>query len=373
MKLISVRDRRKLKQFIDFPHSLYEDDSNYVPELFIAQRDMLWPDRKHPFYSHSEMQLFLAYQDGQVVGRVAAIMNANHIAFTGRKEGFFGFFDSVNQQETTNILLGAVESWLKERGCTNMIGPVNLSTNDSCGMLVEGFDRPPVVMMPYNKPYYEQLMTGAGLRKKTDLRAYLVEHDSLNDRSVRLLDKLEGRLKGNGIVIRRINMKDFQNEIRKVREVYNKAWDKNLGFVPMTKEEFDYAAKDLKLILDSRFCVVAEQDDKLVGFALGLPDINQALIHVKRGRLLPTGIFKLLWHRRKIDALRVLMLGVVEGYRRMGIEACLYGKIIKNSYSTNIKRAECSWMLEDNYLMNHAIEQINGKFYKRYRLFEKEI
>jgi len=230
-----------------------------------------------------------------------------------------------------------------------------------------------MAMMTYNAPYYEKLILNNKLVKKTDLLAYELEVNGSNDRSVRLLDTLQNRLKRSGITIRQVNLKDFKNESKKIREVYNAAWDKNLGFVPMTDNEFEYLAKDLKLILDPRFCLVAEKDDKLIGFAIGIPDINQVLIKIKRGRLLPTGIFKLLLNKKNITRIRVLTLGVVEGYRKMGIEACLYGSIIKNTYGTKITGGECSWMLEDNYLMNHAIEQINGKLYKRYRLYEKAI
>ncbi|MEO6284584.1 MAG: hypothetical protein ABIN80_11655 [Dyadobacter sp.] len=371
-RIIPVNSPKELKLFIDFPHDLYQNDKNYVPELFIAQQDMLTPS-KHPFYEHSVVQTFLAYDGDKIVGRIAAIFNRNHNAFTGRNDGFFGFFDTINDQETVNLLIGAAVSWVKEHGAGSLMGPVNLSTNDTCGLLIDGFDRPAMAMMGYNAPYYQQLLENTGLVKKTDLLAYEINVNTANDKSVRLIDALEGRLERSGIVIRKINLKDFKNEVIKIREVYNKAWDKNLGFVPMTEKEFDYLAKDLKMILDPNFCLVAEKDGELVGFVLGIPDINQILIKIKRGRLLPTGLFKLLFGKKNITRIRVLTLGVIEGYRKMGIEACLYGHIIKNTYGTKITGGECSWMLEENYLMNHAIEQINGKLYKRYRLFEKPI
>jgi len=372
MKIVEVSSKSQLKAFIDFPHELYQDDRNYVPELFIAQRDMLTPG-KHPFYKHSFIQLFLAYQDKKIVGRIAAIYNTNHNAFTGAKDGFFGFFDTINDQAVVDALLTRSIEWLKEKGASKVVGPVNLSTNETCGLLVEGFDRPPVAMMPYNKPYYEELLLGSGLVKLTDLLAYLVERNNLNDRSVRLLGALEGRLLRSNIKIRKIDKKNLKSEIPKIKELYNNAWDKNLGFVPMTDDEFNYMAKDLAMLLDPRYAIIAEQGDKMVGFALGIPDINQILIKIKKGRLLPTGIFKLLFGLKKVTGVRVLLLGVTEGYRKMGIEACLYGRLIKNAEGTNLRYAECSWMLEDNYLMNHAIEQINGRLYKRYRLFEKPI
>jgi hypothetical protein len=371
-KIVAVSSGKELGRFIDFPHDLFEADPNYVPELFIAQKDMLSPG-KHPFHDHSKIQLFLAYNGDRITGRIAAILNNNHNNFTGGNDGFFGFFDCINDQATADLLLDKACQWVKEQGADTIIGPVNLSTNETCGLLIEGFDRPPMAMMPYNAPYYETLLSSYGLVKKTDLLAYEINVSDSNDRSVKLLDVLQKRLSRSGITIRKVSMKDFKNEVVKIREVYNKAWDKNLGFVPATNEEFDYLAKDLKMIVDPNFCLVAEKDDKLVGFALGIPDINQVLIKIKRGRLLPTGIFKLLLNKKKITRIRVLTLGVIEGYRKMGIEACLYGSIIKNTYGTKITGGECSWMLEENYLMNHAIEQINGRLYKRYRLFEKAI
>ncbi len=369
--ILSVTSKKDLTRFIDFPHDLYKNDKNYVPEIFIGQKDLLTP--KHPFYEHSSIQLFLALDGEKITGRIAAIHNVNHNAFTGGKDGFFGFFDCINDQETADMLFKSAADWVRSKGLTTILGPANPTTNDVCGMLVEGFDRPPVAMMPYNAPYYADLLLKHGFSKKTDLLAYELNVAESNDRSVKLISTIEGRLKRSGIVIRKVDVKNFKDEVPKIREVYNKAWDKNLGFVPMTDKEFDYLAKDLKMILDPNYCLVAEKDGVVVGFVVAIPDINQILIKMKRGRLLPTGIFKLLFQKKNITRLRVLTLGVLEGYRKMGIEACLYGHIIKNTYGTKITGGECSWMLEENYLMNHAIEQINARLYKRYRLFEMDL
>lgn len=370
--ILPVEGKKQLAKFIDFPHDLYAGDANYVPELFIGQKDLLSP-AKHPFYKHSSAQLFLAYRNNQIVGRIAAIWNVNHNSFNSVNEGQFGFFDSIDDQEVADQLLSAAVNWVRTKGGANIVGPINLTTNDSCGLLVEGFDRPPVAMMPYNYPYYADLIEQFGFAHKIDLRAYLVTKATASQRSVLLLDKLEARLERSGIRLRLINLKDFDREAAKIKAVYNKAWDKNLGFVPMTDEEFYYVAKDLKMIVDPRYCIIAEKGDEIVGFAIGIPNINEILINIKRGRLLPTGIFKLLFGKKNIKSLRVLMLGVLENYRKLGIEACLYGRIIKNAMNSGIVGAECSWMLDNNYMMNHAIEQINADLYKRYRLFEKAI
>lgn len=372
IKIIPVENKKQRAEFIDFPHDLYEGDRNYVPELFLGQDDLLNP-KKHPFYKHSTTKLFLAYKDHKLVGRIAAIWNVNHNSFNQLQEGQFGFFDCIDDQEVARRLLDHAADWVRKKGGDKIVGPINLTTNDTCGLLVEGFDRPPMAMMPYNYPYYESLIKQAGFEKKVDLRAYLVNKATASRRSVLLLDKLETRLERSGIHLRQINLKDFTNEAQKIKKVYNQAWDKNLGFVPMTDEEFMYVAKDLKMIVDPKYCILAEKEGEIIGFALGIPNINEILIRIKRGRLLPSGIFKLLFGRKNIKSLRVLMLGVLANYRRLGIEACLYGRIIKNAIPLGITEAECSWMLDDNYMMNHAIEQINGDFYKRYRLFEKTL
>lgn len=369
-QVVPVTSRRQLKQFIDFPHDLYRDDANYVPELFIAQKDLL---TTHPFHKHSSLQCFLALEGDRVVGRIAAILNNNHNEFNKSNDGFFGFFDCIDDAETSALLFAEAAAWLKAKGTATIIGPVNFSTNETCGMLLEGFDRPPVAMMTYNKPYYLRLMEQNGFGKKTDLLAYEITDSDYSDRSAKMVELLEERLKQRHITIRKANMKDFANEVAAIHSVYNAAWDKNLGFVPMTDAEFKYMAKDLKLVIDPDFVLVAEHEGKMIGFALCIPDINQVLIKVKRGRLFPTGIFKLLTQRKKINGVRVIALGVLDGYRKMGIEGVFYGRIIRTCLQKGIRNAEASWILEDNDMMNRAIEHIKGKVYKKYRIYEKTI
>jgi GNAT superfamily N-acetyltransferase len=371
IKVIPVSSKKELAAFIDFPHDLYKDDPNYVPELFIAQRDLL---TKHPFHKHNKLQAFLAYDGDKVVGRIAAILNNAHNEFNNRNDGFFGFFDAINSNEVTKLLFDTVTGWLKDQGVTQkIIGPVNFSTNEACGVLIEGFDTPPVLMMTYNRPDYIKLIEKQGYHKQVDLIAWYWHDKVFNDRSLKLLDALLSRLQRKNIVIRKINIKDFKNETVKLREVYNNAWDKNTGFVPLNDEEFEYLAKDLKLILDPNYCYVAEHEGKLAGFAVALPDYNQLFKNIKRGRLLPTGIFKLLFGKKKITRLRIYALGVVEGYRKLGIEACLYALIIQQYLKDGLTSAEAGWTLENNTMMNSAIEAIGGDPYKKYRLYEKDI
>jgi GNAT superfamily N-acetyltransferase len=372
IRIETVTDSRGMKAFVDFPHDLYAGDPNYVPELFIAQRDILTPG-KHPFHENAEVRQYLAYDGDKLVGRIAGIWNRNHNAFNHATDGFFGFFDLIDSQEVADALLTKAAAFVKEKGATTFIGPLNPSTNEACGLLIEGFDSPPMAMMTYNKPYYATLLEHAGLHKKVDLLAWWIDRESRNDRSVRLLEALEQRLTRNGVTIRPVNIKDFKNEAARLREVYNKAWDKNLGFVPMTENEFNYLAKDLKMLLDPKLCLVAEHQGQVVGFALAIPNINEILIKVRRGRLLPFGIIKLLTGLKKIKSIRVLALGVIEGYRKMGIEACFYAYIIKRGLERGMKGAEASWILEHNDMMNKGIEGVNGKVYKKYRIYEKNL
>ncbi|MFT3827542.1 MAG: hypothetical protein QM731_26710 [Chitinophagaceae bacterium] len=372
IRVEQVSSKKQLQQFIDFPHTLYHGDPNYVPELFIAQRDLLTPG-KHPFHEHSTLQLFLAYDGNELKGRIAAVFNTVHNSFNHTTDGFFGFFDSVDDAAVAEALFNSAAEWLSAKGATTIIGPVNPSTNETCGLLTEGFNEPPVAMMTYNKPYYIKLIEKYGFGKKTDLFAYDIPTKTVNDRSVKLQEVLKKRLANKGIVIRPLNMKDFKNEVAKVHKVYNAAWDKNLGFVPMTDNEFKYMAKDMKMVIDPNLVLVAEHEGNVVGFALAIPDLNQVLIKIKKGRLLPTGIFKLLLGLKKINYVRVLALGVTEEYRKLGIEACFYADIIQYAHKKNMKGGEASWILEDNMLMNKGIQDMNGRLYKKYRIYEKAL
>lgn len=369
-KIIPVSSKKELKAFIDFPHDLYKNDLNYVPELFIAQRDLL---TKHPFVKHNPLQCFLCYEDDRIVGRIAAIQNNHHNQFNAANDGFFGFFDSIDDQSVAKLLFDTAVSWLKEKKLSTIIGPVNFSTNEPSGLLIKGFDSPPVVMMTYNYPYYTKLIENSGLHKKIDMIAYKFGDEGYNERSFKMLDALQERLKRSDIIIRNIDLKNFKQEAAALREVYNSAWDANAGFVPLTDEEFDYLAKDLKLIIDPAFCMLAEHEGKIVGFSITVPDINQILIKIKKGRLLPTGIFKLLLGKKKVSGIRIFALGVIEGYRKRGIEAVLYGNVIKEYKARGLKYAEAGWILENNDLMNKALIDINGDPYKIYRLYEKTI
>lgn len=372
IEVIRVQGKKQLKQFVDFPHELYKGDRNYVPELFIAQRDMLTKG-KHPSHDHIDFELFLAYSNGKLCGRIAGIFNQNHNDFVNHPDGFFGFFDVIDDYAVSKSLLDQAFAYLKAKNVKQVIGPVNFSTNDPAGLLVDGFERPPHIMMTYNKPYFLNHLEQYGFVKKMDLFAYWFDIDTIPTRIQKLAKNIEARLQRNNIIIRSINLKDFKNEVNSIKEIYNHAWDKNWGFVPMTDKEFSYVAKDMKLIMDKDFVLVAEKEGKPIGFALALPNINDVLIDVKRGRLLPTGIFKLLFNKKKIRSVRVLTLGVLEKYRALGIEVCLYSRIREEAKKRNFIGGEASWVLENNEMMNRELKNIGSTIYKTYRLYERPL
>lgn len=367
-----VQSKKDLKRFIDFPHDLYKGDENYVPELFIAQKELL--DQKvFPFFKHSEAEYFLAYKNQKIVGRIAAIKNNNHIKYTRRQDAHFGFFDVIDDYEVGKALLDTAVTWAQERNLESLHGPANFSTNETCGLLVDGFDAAPTIMMPYNKPYYAEFVDKYGFEKDMDLLSYSLNASDYPEKLKRLTPMLLERLNNRGITIRKMNLKNFDEEISKVFQIYNAAWEKNWGFVPMTEEEFKFAAKDMKQIVDVDYVLIAEHDGDPVGFTLTIPNINEALIHVKRGRLLPFGIFKLLYHKRKIKKMRVITLGIVEGYRKLGIDSYFYAKAYEENLNKGIPFGEASWVLENNVLMNRAMEKVGAKVYKRHRLYKKAI
>ncbi len=370
--IIEANDWKWKKRFIDFPHDLFEGDPNYVPEIFLGQKDLL-SEKSNPFFQHSNVQLFLALRNDKIVGRIAAIRNNKYIEFAGTNAGFFGFFDVIEDYEVARLLLDAACNWLRKEGLISAIGPANFSTNDTAGLLVEGFDSPPVVMMTYNKPYYASFLERYGFGKQMDLLAYLGVQDKANKKSVELSARIKERLAGRGITFRNVNMRKFKEELGPVREVYKAAWDKNWGFVPPTDAEFDHMAEGMKLVIDPDFALLAEQHGKLVGFALAVPDINMIAKNIKRGRLLPFGIFKLLFQKKKIKRLRVILLGVLPEYRRMGIEVVFYATIISKGLEKGITEGEASWILDSNEMMKRGVESIGMVPYKRYRMYEKSL
>lgn len=368
-EVIRVQSKKDLKRFIDLPHQIYRGDRNYVPELYTAQKE-LFDKTKYPFFRHSEAEFFLAVRGGKAVGRIVAIRNNNYISFTDREEGFFGFFETVDDYGVAEALFAAAAGWLKDNGLKACIGPENYTVNDSCGILTEGFDLPPVVGMPYNKPTYPGYFERYGFAKKIDMAAYHF-HSNKTPVSLQEHEKAAGKmLLQSGIRIRPFDMKNLEAEILKFNKAYNSAFEKNWGFVPMTHEEFSYQAKNLKKIADPGMVLLAEHNDEIIGFVITIPDVNQVLIRIRNGRLFPFGLLKFLYYKNRINGCRISIMGVSGNYRKMGLGALLYAKVFEMTRKKNITWAEASYVMEDNAVMNRNMQSIGGRIYKKYRIYE---
>jgi hypothetical protein len=376
IEILPVRERRDVRAFIRLPWQLYRGDPHWVAPLLIDEAKRFDP-RRNPFYDHADAQLFLALQGGTPVGRLSAHIDHLYNDFHGEKTGFFGFFESVNDPDVARALLGAAEAWLRERGMERVLGPFGFNTNGYSGLLVEGFRSPPALLMPYNPPYYPELIEGSGYAKAKDLLAFRIEMDeAFRGRMSELIPRLEaisGRARKQGFTARPIDLRDFTDEVRRLREIYNEAWERNWGFAPLTEREFMEEAKEMKRIVVPELAVIVERGEEPVGFGLALPDFHQALRPL-RGRLLPLGIFRLLRAARTIDGLRLLTLGIKQRYRIRGVDALLYLELLKASLALRqYTWCECSWILEDNVLIIRAIELIGGRVSKVYRVYEKTL
>ncbi len=365
----AVRTGKELNEFIDFPYKLYAGDKNYVPELRLVQKETL-NKKKNPFFQHADAEYFTAKNDnGEVVGRIAAITNENYVKHWNENYGFFGFFESVDDPEVSNALFDTATGWLKEQGVKGAYGPMNPSTNDTCGTLVDGFDTPPYIMMVHNKEYYDKLITGYGFKKRMDLFSYRIMVDEFPQRYVTLADKIEDRLKKRGIVIRQVNFKDIKHEAPKLQFIYNKAWEKNWGFIPMNDAEFAEIVKELKLVTSKEFVFIAEDKGKPVAFVANIPDLNEIIINFKNGRLFPFNFLKLINFKKKVKKIRVLTMGLIEGYRNTGIDTVLYAHSFRSAKKHGFREAEASWILENNVMMNRILKNIGADPYKRYRIY----
>ncbi|WP_420449466.1 N-acetyltransferase [Candidatus Palauibacter sp.] len=366
VRVAPVESRADLKRFIDLPWSIYRGDPDWVPPLKRDVRAAFDP-AKHPFHQHSEAQPYLALRDGRPVGRICAIRNRNHEEIHEEPVGFFGWFECVDDPEVSGALFEAVRVWLRERGLTAMRGPASFSLNDTCGLLVDGDPGPPVVLMAYNPPYYPGLLEAAGLRKVKDLYAWLMKKGDWPPHLFRA-EKLVTRR--YGVRIKTLDMSRFEEELGRVQRLYNAAWEKNWGFVPMTEAEMEHMAAELKPILDPELALFAETPEgETAGFALALPDFNQVLRRMN-GKLFPFGILKALIHKRKIKRMRVIVLGLTEEWRGKAVDVLLYLALFRNGIAAGMTSAEQSWILEDNQKMNQAIERLGGRVYRTYRLYE---
>jgi len=365
-----VSSKKDEKAFLNFPYQLYAGDKNWIPPLYMDQKTLI-STKKNPFYNDADIALFLAQSNGKVAGRIAAIHNKKFNEYHDTNVGFFGFFECIDNQSVANLLFKVASDWLKERNLTGVIGPASPGTMDEIGVLIEGYEYEPSILMPYNKTYYDKLISGAGYQKEMDLLAFRVTKDTV---ALDRIDRAEAIVKRRlpNLKIREVNLKNFDTEVKIIREIFNKAWAKNWGFTPLSKEEFRHLAKDLKTIVDTDIAHVAEIDGKPVGFSIALPDFNQALKHIN-GKLLPFGIFKLLYYSRKIDRIRTALMGILPEYQGKGIDALLHREAIRNGLEKGYTSSELGWVLENNVEMVRVAERIGGSVEKVYRMYKKEM
>jgi GNAT superfamily N-acetyltransferase len=369
--VVPVAGRADLERFLRLPWRIYAADPLWVPPLLADVRAALDPAR-HPFHEHAEVASFLARRGSLPVGRIAAVVNRAHNEFHGDTVGFLGLFEAIDDQGVADALFDAAAAWLSARGMTSVQGPMNLSTNEevcSPGVLVDGWHRPPVIMMGHAPPYYQRLFERAGFVKAKDLLAYWLEGREPPPRLSRAYDRL---LRDGSTRIRSLDMRRFDDEVATIQRIYNSAWERNWGFVPMSAAEIEHMARQLRPVANPRLCAIAEVDGEAVGFALGLPDYNMALRHVN-GRLFPFGVLKLLWYRRRIDAARTITLGLKPGFRNRGLDAAMINHIYLQGNAAGMWRSECSWILEDNWDMRRGLERIGAVADKTYRIYEKPL
>lgn len=364
-----VRTEQDKKQFIGFLWTIYRNNPAWVPPLWMDRRKLM-DKKKNPFYQHADAEFFLAERNGEVVGRIAAIVNHNHNKEHNDKAGFFGFFECINDPAVARALLDTAKEFLKARGMNAMRGPANPSVNDEYGLLIDAFDQPPVVLMTFNPPYYVDLLESYGLRKIKDLYSYILSQKTVySDKLQRVNTLVKERM---GLTIRPLNMKRFNDEVKIIKDVYNKAWAYNWGAVPMTEAEIESLAADLKPVIVPDLILFAEAKGKTIGFALSLPDINVALKYNKKGWLIP-GLIRLFLHREKIDLVRIIVLGVLPEYQNSGAAGVLFYETAVRARSLGYGYGDAGWILEDNDKMVKAAKTLRGEIYRTYRIYEMPI
>ncbi len=352
-------------RFIDFPYRLYRGHPVWVPPLRVGERDLM-DRRKNPFFRHATVEHFLAWRGDRVVGRVAAIENRLHNETHHDRLGFFGFFDVEPDAEAARGLLDAARAWLAPRGLDRVCGPVNYSTNDSCGVLVDGFEHRPAILMPYNRPDYDELVVGAGFEGVKDLLAFLITHEG--EVPERFRNVVNRRVAKSNLTLRDIDTKHLDDEIDGLLDVYNRCWSDNWGFVPATADEFRHAAKQMVPVLEQDMSCVAELDGKPVGVSLILRDLNR-LLPGTNGRLW-RALPRLLFGLSKLKHMRIIALGVVPECRGRGIVEAMFLRSTDVGIRKGYLTGEASWILEDNRLMQAPIVAVGGRAWKRYRMYE---
>ena len=373
IEISEVGSRQERNAFIKFPWHVYANDPAWVPPLIIERKEFL-NRKRHPFFRHGDAALFLARKNGEIVGRIMASDDPNYNALHQSNVGCFGLFECINDRDVAAALFERAASWLRKKGRTEIMGPIDYSTNYVCALLIDGFQFPPTILTAHNPPYYRDLIENCGFTKAKDWYAWWFD-DPRN--AVMQLRRLATRVHRRWpVTIRPANLKNIRDESRRLREIYNQAWEKNWGFVPFTEAEIQFMTKEMKPLLLPKFAWVAESGNEPVGFALGLPDIN-VILRDLNGRLtrfgFPIGLIKLLFCKKRIRKGRLIALGVIEKYRRAGIAEILVLRVIEETMVKRGITGELSMTLEDNFMINRFLETIGARRYKTYRIYSKPI
>ena len=366
-----VRSRHELREFIELPFRLHSSRPQWIGPLRLERHAFL-SRRLNAFARHGEWRLFCAWRDGRVVGRISAQVDHTFNAYHGNRWGMFGFLELEDDPAVIEALLAAARDWLRERGRDRMVGPMDFSANDELGVLIEGFDREPLVRQPWHPEHYRQLCEGAGLEKEVDLFMW---HLHISDREAMLpvlFELSDAAEREHGVRLRKMTRRTLRRDLDTFAEIYNDAWKRNWGFVPYGKDDLDAYGQELQLVFDPDWFMVAEIGGEPVGVAITVPDVNQALKHMN-GRLLPTGWWHFLNRRRYIDRVRVGFLGVKEEFQHAGVAARLYVEHFDLAESVGPPEGEMGWILETNTPMNRAMEAMHGRIVKKYRVYQQDL
>ncbi|MCO5207751.1 MAG: GNAT family N-acetyltransferase [Anaerolineae bacterium] len=371
-----VETKKQRDEFIKLPWKIYADDPYWVPPFYFERQEFLDP-QKNAFFEHAQVQLFIAYRDGKPVGTIAAVENPRHNEFHEEQAAHFGLFETIEDAEVAHALFDTVETWARARGLNKLIGPENLSTNDPTGLKIEGFDTPPMLYMTHNPPYYQTLVENEGFVKAMGTLAWYADREHLLNhvppKFVRVADIARRR---NKVTLRNLNLKDWDGELERIKRIYNGAWEKNWGFVPLTDAELEHIAEGLKLFVDPRVSFMAEIDGEAIGLMIPLPDINELLIKYRPKPNTVSAYFsalRVLTKRRKLTRLRVFMMGVLREYRMRGIDALLMYETLMAAAEVGYLEYEASWILENNDAMNKPVQEMGTRVYQRFNIYEKAL
>ena len=360
-----VQTRSDRDSFITCPWAFYKDDPYWIPPLIEERRTFLDP-RRNPFFDHAKVALFLARRGKKVVGRISASVDSAHNSFHEEKTAFFGFFETIKDYDVARELLERATDWARSQGMDQLRGPCSFTTNHECGLLVEGFQAFPSLKMPYNTPDYAGFLEKFGFKKTKDLYAYRLTDQGISPRLGAVVERIRQR---SGAEVRPIRMKAFDEEVQIIRNIYNQAWSRNWGFVPLSEAEFKFVASSMRPLVNPDLLLIVSIAGEPVGFSLILPDINPALKRAN-GRLFPLGFLKLWWYGRRISQVRVITLGIIPKYQKLGLDALLYWESCCRGGEKGFREGEMSWVLEDNLMMNRAAELLGGQRTKTYRIYD---